>query len=167
MNLVLPYQPGSWKPLALRLVKWLALFVLIALLLLWRTHGGLVFACAMWVAAFLYMRVLPRRLKSLTVAWLAVLFGMLCNATVTVANDGFMPVRGFPSGFKPLFPIWIPARPANHLVVLADQHALSYCSIGDLFIISGVLLWCVGPWLVGLLARAQMRRSRLSSGRSC
>jgi len=161
MSFVSPYPPR--KPLAIRLLKWLALFVLIVLLLLWRTHGGLVFACAMWALAFFFMHVLPPRLKSLTVAWLAVLFGMLCNATVTVANDGFMPVRGFPSGFKPLFPIWIPTRPADHLVALADQHSLSYFSMGDMFIISGVLLWCVGPWLLGLL-RAQMRRP---PGRNC
>jgi hypothetical protein len=165
--LVLPHQQGWWKRLTVRLLKCLKPLVLIALLLIWRTHGGLVLACAMWVMAFLYMRVLPPRLKSLTVAWLAVFFGMLCNATVTVANDGFMPVRGFPLGFKPLFPIWIPAGPADRLTVLADQHALSYYSIGDMFIISGVLLWCVGPSLLRLLTRAQMRRSQLSPGRNC
>ena len=164
MPFVLPLPTGSWKPLTIRLLKSLVLLVLIALFVLWRTQGGLVFACAMWVAAFFFMRVLPARLKKLTIGWLAVLFGMVCNATVTVANDGFMPVTGLPSGFKPLFPIWIPARSAAHLVVLADQHSLSYCSMGDLFIISGVLLWCVGPWLSGLLNRAQMRRA---SGRNC
>lgn len=136
--------------------KWL-LFVLIALLLLWRTQGGLLLACAMWVSAFLYMRRLPRRLKGLPVAWLAVLLGMLCNALVTVANDGFMPVKGLPSGFKPLFPTWVPARPASHLVVLGDQQTLFYFSIGDVLIISGALLWCVGPWLLRSSARFRRR----------
>ena len=154
---VLPSQ--TCRPLAICLLKCLTFFVLILVLVLWRTHGGLLFACAMWVAAFLLMRALPPRLKSLTVAWLAVLFGMLCNATVTVANDGFMPVRGFPSSLKPLFPIWIPARSADHLLVLADQHSLSYYSIGDIFIISGVLLWCVGPSLSRLLGRVHPQSS--------
>ena len=77
----------------------------------------------------------------LSVAWLAVLLGMLCNAMVTVANDGVMPVKGLPSGFKPLFPTWIPARPANHLVVLGDQQSLFFFSIGDVLITSGALLW--------------------------
>ena len=122
--------------------------ILIALLLLWRTQGGLVLACAMWVLAFLYMRVLPQRLKDHTVAWFAVLFGMVCNGTVTVANGGHMPVQGFPEGFKPLFPTWVPARPADHLLVLADQHSLSYYSLGDLFVLSGVLFWCVVLWLL-------------------
>ena len=95
--------------------------VLIALLLLWRTHGGLGLACAMWVLAFLYRRGLPERLKNLRVAWFAVLFGMLCNAAVTVANGGFMPVWGFPAGIKPLFPTWVPAGRADHLLVLLDR----------------------------------------------
>jgi hypothetical protein len=122
--------------------------LLIALVLLWRTQGGLLFACAMWVLAFVYMRRLPQRLKGLPVAWFTVLLGMLCNAIVTVANDGFMPVTGLPSGFKPLFPSWIPARSASHLVALADQHSLFYFSIGDVLIISGASLWCLGPWLL-------------------
>jgi len=136
--------------------KWL-LFALIALLFLWRTQGGLVFACAMWVLAFLYMLRLPPRLKGLPVAWLAVLLGMLCNALVTVANDGFMPVKGLPSDFKPLLPTWVPAQSANHLVVLADQRTLFYFSIGDVLIISGALLWCVGPWLLRSSARFRRR----------
>src|SRR4029434_3004104 len=98
--------------------------LLIALLLLWRMHGGLLLACAMWVLAFLYMRRLPPRLKGLPVAWLAVLFGMLCNAIVTVANCVFMPFNGIPSGYKPLLPTWVPARSGNYLVILAYQHYL-------------------------------------------
>src|SRR5215469_14911893 len=131
-----------------RFMRKIVLIVLIALFLLWRTQGGLVLACAMWVLAFLYMRVLPQRLKNHTVAWLAVLFGMLCNATVTVANGGYMPVQGFPAGFKPFFPTWVPALPADLLLALADQHSLSYYSFGDLFVIGGVLLWCVLLWFL-------------------
>lgn len=137
-------------------------FLLIALLLLWRTQGGLLLACAMWVLAFLYMRNLPPRLKGLPVAWLAVLCGMACNAMVTVANGGFMPVEGFPSGFKPMFPTWIPARPANYLVILADQHYLFYFSIGDILIISGSLLWFVGPWLLRLFTQLRLRLAEAS-----
>jgi hypothetical protein len=135
----------------------MAAILLIALLLLWRAKGGLLLACAMWVLAFLYMRRLPPRLKGLPVAWLAVLCGMFCNAIVTVANGGFMPVTGFPSGVRPLFPTWIPARPANYLVILADQHCLFYFSIGDVLILSGALLWFVGPWLLRALTRSRTR----------
>jgi len=131
----------------------MAAILLIALLLLWRTQGGLLPACAMWVMAFLYMRWLPPRLKGLPVAWLAVLFGMVCNAIVIVANGGFMPVNGIPAGYRPLLPTWVPARSANCLVFLADQHFLFYFSIGDVLIISGTVLWCVGPWLLCLLTR--------------
>ncbi|HZJ38960.1 MAG TPA: DUF5317 family protein [Chthoniobacterales bacterium] len=136
-------------------------FLLIALLLLWRTQGGLLFACAMWVLAFLYMRRLPPRLKGLPVAWLSVLLGMLCNAIVTVANGGYMPVKGLPPSFRPLFPTWIPARSANYLVFLADQHYLLYFSIGDVLIISGVLLWFVGPWLLRCVTRLRAPRAEV------
>jgi hypothetical protein len=133
-------------------------FLLIALLLLWRMHGGLLLACAMWVLAFLYMRRLPPRLKGLPVAWLAVLFGMFCNAIVTVANGGFMPVNGLPSGYEPLLPTWVPARSANYFVFLADQHSLFYFSIGDVLILSGTLLWFLGPWLLRSLTRLRSLR---------
>ena len=129
--------------------------LLIAFVLLWRIHGGVLLACAMWVLAFLYLLRLPPRLKGLPVAWHAVLLGMFCNALVTVANGGLMPLQGLPSGFKPLFPTWIPAGSAHSLVILADQHALFYFSIGDVFIISGALLWWLGPWLLRLVARLQ------------
>jgi len=133
--------------------------VLIVLLLLWRTHGGVLLACAMWVLAFIYMRRLPPRLKGLPVAWLSVLCGMFCNAIVIVANGGFMPVNGIPSDTKPLFPTWVPARSANYLVFLADQHSLFYFSIGDVLIISGTLLWCVGPRLVRWLTQLRAQRA--------
>ena len=120
-------------------------------------HGGLLFACAMWVLAFLYMRRLPPRLKGLPVAWLAVLLGMVCNAIVIVANGGFMPVNGIPSGYEPLLPTWVPARSANYFVFLADQYSLFYFSIGDVLIISGALLWFVGPWLLRSFSRLRMR----------
>jgi hypothetical protein len=102
----------------------------------------------MWVVAFVYMRTLPPRLKSLPVAWLAVLSGMFCNAIVTVANGGFLPVHGIPSGYKPLLATWVPAGTANSLRFLADQHSLYYFSIGDVLIISGTLLWFLGPWVL-------------------
>jgi hypothetical protein len=120
---------------------------------LWRSHGGLVPACAMWICAFLYMRSLPPRLKALTVPWLSVLLGMVCNATVVVANEGFMPVVGLRPGLRPLLPSWIPEAAANHFLLLADQRSLYYCSVGDVFIISGALLWCIGPRISGLLPR--------------
>src|SRR5262249_18163765 len=130
--------------------------LLVAFVVLWRIHGGLFLACGMWVLAFLYLLRLPPRLRSLPVAWLSVLFGMFCNALVTVANGGFMPVDGLPSGFKPLFPTWIAARSAHSLLILPDQHALFYFSIGDVFIISGALLWLLGPCLLRSFTRLRM-----------
>lgn len=125
---------------------------LIISFILWRLHGGLALACVMWSLAFVYLGSLPERLKDLTVPWFSVLLGMVCNATVIIANGGFMPVVGLHRGFKPLLPTWIQELPAHHLTFLADQRSLQYCSIGDLFIISGVLLWSIGPRIARLLA---------------
>jgi hypothetical protein len=123
---------------------------LIIVFLLWRLHGGLMLACAMWMLAFAYLRTLPPRLKGLIVPWLSVLLGMVCNALVIISNGGFMPVVGLRPGFKPLLPCWISQVSVReaHLRLLADQRSLQYCSIGDVFLISGVLLWCIGPTLL-------------------
>jgi hypothetical protein len=131
--------------------------LLVAFVVLWRIHGGVVLACAMWVLAFLYLLRLPPRLKGIPVAWHAVLFGILCNALVTVANGGFMPVQGLPADVKPLFRTWVPGHSAHSLMILADQHALFYFSIGDVFIISGALLWWFGPSLLRATARFRMQ----------
>jgi hypothetical protein len=112
--------------------------------LLWRSHGGLALACTMWILAFLYMRSLPSRLKTHVVAWFSVFFGMLCNATVIIANGGTMPVAGLPASFRPWLPSWSPQTSVHHLLVLTDQSSLNYFSVGDVLIISGVLLWAVG-----------------------
>jgi hypothetical protein len=112
----------------------------------------------MWVVAFVYMQTLPPRLKGLPVAWVAVLAGMFCNAIVTVANGGFMPVNGLPSSYKPLLATWVPAGPAHYLGFLADQHSLFYFSIGDVLIISGALLWFLGPWLLRSWTRLRPQR---------
>jgi hypothetical protein len=121
--------------------------------LLWRLHGGLTLACLMWVLLFRYLRNLPPRLKDLPVPWFSVLIGMFCNAMVTIANGGFMPVVGLRQGFRPLLRTWVSQVPGHHLTILADQASLNYCSIGDVLVISGVVVWCIGPYLL-----AQMRR---------
>jgi hypothetical protein len=121
--------------------------------LLWRLHGGLTLACLMWILLFLYLRDLPPRLKALPVPWFSVLIGMFCNAMVTIANNGFMPVVGARRGFRPVLRTWVPQVSGHHLTTLADQPGLNYFSIGDVLVISGVVLWCVGPHLL-----AQMQR---------
>ena len=137
--------------------------------LLWRSHGGLALACTMWILAFLYMRSLPSRLKTHTVAWFSVFLGLLCNAVVTIANGGIMPVAGLPTSFRPWLPSWCPEIPVHHLLVLADQRSLDYFSVGDVLIISGILLWGVG-WLASfyknLDAKPNLARGHCSSATS-
>ncbi|MGA7925820.1 MAG: hypothetical protein WCA20_07475 [Candidatus Sulfotelmatobacter sp.] len=128
---------------------------------LWRSHGGLALSCTMWILAFLYMGSLPSRLKTHVVAWFSVFLGLLCNAAVTIANGGFMPVAGLPPSFRPWLPSWCPEIPVHHLLVLADQRSLDYFSVGDVLIISGILLWGVG-WLascIGALLDAKLELS--------
>ena len=128
---------------------------LIIIALLWRLHGGLALACAMWILAFFYLRSLPPRLKGLPVPWFSVLFGMVCNAVVTISNGGLMPVVGLRQACVPLLKIWILQLPDHHFTFLADQAVLNYCSIGDVFVISGAVLWCIGPSTLVLLTNVR------------
>jgi len=136
---------------------------LVIIALLWRLHGGLALACAMWILAFFYLRSLPPRLKSLPVAWFSVLFGMVCNALVIISNGGLMPVVGVHRGLAPLLCSWTLQGSAHHFTILADQAALNYCSIGDVFVLSGAVLWCIGPSALVLLTNAR----KLLQQRTC
>jgi hypothetical protein len=70
---------------------------------------------------------------------LLVLLGITCNALVTSLNKGVMPSVGIPATFQPAAPIWNVSGKGQWLT-LADQAALYRFSIGDMFLIAGVLM---------------------------
>jgi hypothetical protein len=71
---------------------------------------------------------------------LLVLLGITCNALVTSLNKGVMPSVGIPATFQPAAPIWNVSGKGQWLT-LADQSALYRFSIGDMFLIAGVLMF--------------------------
>jgi len=73
---------------------------------------------------------------------LLVLLGITCNALVTSLNKGIMPSVGIPTTFQPAAPIWSVSGKGQWLT-LADQAALYRFSIGDMFLIAGVLMFLI------------------------
>jgi hypothetical protein len=63
--------------------------------------------------------------------------GMLLNATVTIANSGWMPMIGMKEVGKTR---WRPAVNTDKLLVLADRTNWGGFSIGDFIIISSLLI---------------------------
>jgi len=74
---------------------------------------------------------------------LFVLLGITSNALVTSLNKGVMPSVGIPSTFQPAAPIWNVSGKGQWLP-LADQAVLYRFSIGDIFLITGFLLFLIG-----------------------
>jgi len=74
---------------------------------------------------------------------LFVLLGITCNALVTSLNKGVMPAVGIPSTFQPAAPIWSISGKGQWLI-LADQAAFYRFSIGDIFLITGFLMFLIG-----------------------
>jgi hypothetical protein len=129
----------------------------------WQLHPTLwscgIFWSAVWVNLFLprtsseraeaKSRTAGRSEQEIAIVALCVLFGMLSNTLVTLANGGIMPVVGSMAVGSP-FSVWIPATPQMHLLWLSDHTILLGCSIGDLLmVVPSFLLWSARK--VGLL----------------
>jgi hypothetical protein len=100
-----------------------------------------IFLLTGWVAAVAL--VIPNRFHLL--AWAVMLIGMFLNATVTIANRGFMPTND-PSIES--HSIWAAVAPGHNLVFLGDNYV--GFSIGDIIAGMGltILLAC-GAYALG------------------
>ena len=104
---------------------------------LWRTTANIAFCCLFWITtlAWVVRYIVRAKMKG----GLLVLLGITCNALVTSLNKGVMPSVGIPATFQPAAPIWNISGKGQWLT-LADQAALYRFSIGDMFLIAGVLI---------------------------
>jgi len=104
---------------------------------LWRVTANMAFCYLFWITTLaLVVRYIVRaKVKG----GLLVLLGITCNALVTSLNKGVMPSVGISSTFRPAAPIWNVSGKGQWLT-LADQAALYRFSIGDMFLIAGVLM---------------------------
>ena len=114
-------------------------FVCVLLLwYLWKHTAKIEFCLLAWVTAIAYGCAIPMR--SGAHGRFFILAGITSNALVTLLNNGVMPVNGMPVTMVPSSPIWGRTDGARWLV-LADQHALYYFSVGDLLALTGLLLY--------------------------
>jgi hypothetical protein len=104
---------------------------------LWRITANMAFCYLFWITTLVWVvrYIVRARVKG----GLLVLLGITCNALVTSLNKGVMPSVGIPATFQPAAPIWNVSGKGQWLT-LADQAALYRFSIGDMFLIAGVLM---------------------------
>jgi hypothetical protein len=110
----------------------------VALWLAWKRTASLPLCLAFWIIVLIWC-VRPIASRRPSAVWVLVLIGVLSNAVVTLANSGVMPANYDVATFIPASPIWQPAAD-RHLLLLSDQRALSYFSIGDLCLLTGSVL---------------------------
>jgi hypothetical protein len=114
------------------------LSLIVALWLAWKRTASLPLCLAFWIIVLIWC-VRPIASRRPSAVWVLVLIGVLSNAVVTLANSGVMPANYNVATFIPASPIWQPAVD-RHLLLLSDQRALSYFSIGDLCLLTGSVL---------------------------
>jgi hypothetical protein len=107
---------------------------------LWRTTANMAFCYLFWITTLAW--VVRYIVRAKVKGGLLVLLGITCNALVTSLNKGVMPSIGIPATFQPAAPIWNVSGKGQWLA-LADQVALYRFSIGDMFLIAGVLMFLI------------------------
>jgi hypothetical protein len=107
---------------------------------LWRMTGSMAFCYLFWITtlAWVVHYIIGARVKG----GFFILLGITCNALVTALNKGVMPSVGISTTFQPAAPIWNVSGKGQWLM-LADQVALYRFSIGDIFLIAGVLMFLI------------------------
>src|SRR5258708_27724385 len=107
---------------------------------LWRVTGNMTFCYLFWITTLVW--VVRYIVRAKVKGGLLVLLGITCNALVTSLNKGVMPSIGIPATFQPAAPIWNVSGKGQWLA-FADQAALYRFSIGDMFLIAGVLIFLI------------------------
>lgn len=111
------------------LITWLA----------WKQSASLTMCWLFWVTLLAVELSLAK--SNLSIALVA--FGTACNATVTLLNNGIMPVVDMPITFQPANPIWQAASSKHLALALADHASFWYFSIGDFLCQAGGLVLAV------------------------
>jgi hypothetical protein len=68
--------------------------------------------------------------------------GVACNAAVTLANGGFMPVASHRRLAGPARSVWVQREDAKHLLFLGDNWGNNHIrfSVGDTLLLAGIVL---------------------------
>ena len=116
----------------------LALGAIVAARVIWQ-RGPNVFTCALfWIAASAILVIG----WTWTVYQLLLAAGIACNALVTLANGGFMPVASHRKLSGPARSVWVQRENARHLLFLGDNWGNRFVrfSIGDTLLAAGIAL---------------------------
>jgi hypothetical protein len=123
-------------------IWWLAPAALIAARIVWQRTPGLAACALFWGLAtvFLILGWEPG------IAQLAFAAGVSCNASVTLANGGFMPVASHRRMQGPARSVWVQKEGGTRLTFLADNFGNNSIrfSIGDVLLLAGFILSFLG-----------------------
>jgi len=122
---------------------WLLLpIALLGTRILWQRMPGLLPCALFWALSVVV----------LVFAWpfgvSSILFGtgIFCNAAVTLANGGYMPVAAHRRVAGPARSLWVQRQTGQHLLFLADNFGNRFIrfSIGDVFLLAGIIVSFTG-----------------------
>jgi hypothetical protein len=124
------------------MIIWLAPATLFAARLLWQRMPGLGTCALFWgiAAASLVFN------WSVEPSQLLLGAGITCNAAVTLANGGFMPVSAHWKGKGPARSLWVQRQSGQRLLFLADNFGNRFVrfSVGDAFLAVGLIIALLG-----------------------
>ncbi len=122
---------------------WITPVLIIGARLLWQRNPGLATASLFWATSMILIVI---------IGWTAapsqylLTTGILCNAAVTLANGGFMPVAMHRRLASPARSLWVERTSSHRLLFLADNFGTPFMrfSIGDVLLASGLVLAVLG-----------------------
>ena len=124
------------------MIIWLAPAALFAARLLWQRMPGLGTCALFWGIAAAEVLLS----WSLGPSQLLLGGGIACNAAVTLANGGFMPVSTHWKGKGPARSLWVQRQSGQRLLFLADNFGNRFVrfSVGDVFLVIGIVISFLG-----------------------
>jgi hypothetical protein len=117
---------------------WLAPISLLAARILWQRMPGLATCALFWALAVVVIALgWPVGLPQFIFA-----AGIFCNASVTLANGGFMPVAAHRKQAGPARSLWVQRHTGQRLLFLADNFGNRWIrfSVGDVLLLAGIVL---------------------------
>jgi hypothetical protein len=119
------------------MIVWLVALTLFAARMLWQRMPGLGTCALFWGLAAAAVAVN----WSVVPSQVLLGAGIACNAAVTLANGGFMPVSAHWRGKGPARSLWVQRQSGQRLLFLADNFGNRFIrfSVGDVFLAMGLI----------------------------
>ena len=120
------------------MLYWLAPFGILASRILWQRIPGLATCALFWALAVVFLAFAwPVGIPMFVFA-----AGIACNASVTLANGGFMPVAAHRKAAGPARSLWVQRHTGQRLLFLADNFGNRWIrfSVGDVLLLGGIVL---------------------------